>query len=520
MKSEVLHKVLAKKGVRSSLFLILILSTSYFYNYHEIITYRPTSMHQWRNSVSASIAWNYAYEGEFLHPRTHNMQADNFTSDITITEFPLIYYIIGLLYRIFGTHEFIYRLINVVLGFTGLYFLFLLGLKAFRSTLYALVLPLIIFSSPIYVYYTNNFIPDATSLSIALIGFHFFYRFYLNGMNRDLVLSIFILCFAGLNKTPSLLLFFAIGGLFFIERFLKLTLNDEATIFKNRIQTIIWFSLAMLILLGWYGYAKIYTDIHGGVVSLVEIRPIWILSRETIAETWETMTKRFWAGRYHSPLLLIFAFILLIHNIVFWRRHNRVLNYLIVLTLLGGISFTLLFYRSMKQHDYYQMNNLIVPLLVMINFLLYLKNNHTSVFRSWITKSVFVVFIAYLVFSCRWVMTHHYYNGWFETDAIERYNSKYNDITPYLRSLGISRYDKVYCTPDVSINISLYLMDQKGFTDFDRVDLNFREKVRFFTEKGLQYVIIGDMNVIDVIPEELGMERIGTYNGVRIYKIR
>ncbi len=58
----------------------------------------------------------------FFHSRTHNLQANDYTSDITITEFPALYYAIGMLYRVFGYHEFIYKLINILIGFTGLYF--------------------------------------------------------------------------------------------------------------------------------------------------------------------------------------------------------------------------------------------------------------------------------------------------------------------------------------------------------------------------------------------------------------
>ena len=104
--------------------------------------------------------------------------------------------------------------------------------------------------------------------------------------------------------------------------------------------------------------------------------------------------------------------------------------------------------------------------------------------------------------------------------SYEHYNNRYDHITPYLRSLGIERSDKLYCTYDPSINISLYLMDQKGHTDFYRKDRTFQQKVEFFHEKGCEYVIIGDYDRIDdVIPEEIGLNKIGEYNGVGIYKI-
>ena len=42
----------------------------------------------------------------------------------------------------------------------------------------------------------------------------------------------------------------------------------------------------------------------------------------------------------------------------------------------------------------------------------------------------------------------------------------YEEIPPYLRSLGIKKEDEVISLSDVSINVSLYLMNQKGWTNY------------------------------------------------------
>lgn len=520
MNAEALKRIMQHHLFRDALFIFVLLVISCFYNYHEIINYRPTSMHQWRNSISASMAVNYAHEGDFFHPRTHNLQADDLTSDVSVTEFPVVYYVIGMLYRVFGIHEQIFRLVNILIGFTGLFFLFRLGIRAFGNTLYAMALPLLIFSSPIYVYYINNFIPDAPSLSIVFIAFYFFYRFYEKRLNHDFFLSLFFFALAGLIKTPALLLYFAVLGLLFLEILFRAKFHDGRKLFYRWPLHLASLMGVLVLIVTWYAYAKIYTDTHGGIVSEVEIRPIWILSQETISTTWVSIKEKFWDGKYHSPVLLIFTLLLFIHNMVYWKRYNRLLSWLVLLTLIGGIGFSLLFYRSLRNHDYYQMNNLVVPLLIVINFLLFMKENYLFVFRSWVTKSVLTLLILFLVISCRSLMTQHYYEGWFEWNAKVQYNNRYNDITPYLRSLGIDRYDKVYCTPDPSINISLNLMDQKGFTDFFRKNETFSEKLQFFADYGLQYVVVGDTAVMNVAPEKVGLEQIGEYREVRIYKLK
>lgn len=324
---------------------------------------------------------------------------------------------------------------------------------------------------------------------------------------------------AGLIKTPAFLLYFAIAGIFFLEKVFRVRFKTNGEIFSNWKWQSAAMALVLLAAVGWYAYAKIYTDLHGGEVSDVEIRPIWILSGETIRITWEAIKERFHYGNYHSPWLLGLVAVLLIHNFIRWKQYDRLLSWLSVLVLLGGISFSLLFYRSLRNHDYYQMNNLLILVLVSMNFLLWVKNNKAKIYRSLLFRSAVAGLMLFLLVSCEKVMKNYYYGGWFMNYARENYNEKYDDITPYLRSLGIGRDDPVYCTPDVSINISLYLMDQKGHTDFFRKDQAFGDKLELFSEAGAKYVILGDREAMPGAPEDYGLTKIGERNGVQIFRI-
>ena len=514
-----LQSIFQKSLYQNLLFVLVFGAVAWFYNYQEILTYRPTSMHQWRNCVSASMALNYAHEGDFFHPRTHNLQADEMQSDISVTEFPVFYYLIGMLYRVFGFHEIIYRLMHLLIGFAGLFFLYRTGIRMFGHVAYALTLPLLVFSSPIYVYYLNNFIPDAPSLSIVLIAFYFFYRFYGKGKGADLAIAMLFFALAGLIKPPAFLLYFAILGVLILEWIFGARMRSDRKIFQYPIKQLVMMLGPLILALGWFTYARIYTDTHGGIVSEVELRPIWILSRETIQNTWASIVLKFQNGQYHSPAFLLLSGLLFIFVLIRWKKQNQMMRWLVILTFLGGVSFSLLFYRSLRNHDYYQMNNLVIPVLVFVTSLLYMKDQHQRIFRSWISHLVILVFVLFTIISCQSLLHSHYYGGWHEWNARERYNKPYNDITPYLRSLGINRDDKVYCTPDPSINISLYLMDQKGFTDFFRKNQAFSEKVELFAGHGLQYVIIGKDADPDVNPGDAGLIWIGEHKGAKIYRL-
>ncbi len=94
-----------------------------------------------------------------------------------------------------------------------------------------------------------------------------------------------------------------------------------------------------------------------------------------------------------------------------------------------------------------------------------------------------------------------------------------------MRRLGINREDIVYATPDISVNISLYLMDQKGFTDFEFISAPDRtpiERLNLLKGKGLEYVIIGDRKDVmqfEILEPHFG-EKIGQFGTTEIYKVQ
>ena len=111
------------------------------------------------------------------------------------------------------------------------------------------------------------------------------------------------------------------------------------------------------------------------------------------------------------------------------------------------------------------------------------------------------------------------YWNWFHW----QYNEKgvaLESIKPYLRSIGIKKEDLVVSLPDQSPNISLFFMDQKGFTNLDYYDKSFGEKTSIYKSLGAKYLIISDPSLLQdstLIP--LLSNKIGEYKNVGIYKL-
>jgi hypothetical protein len=99
---------------------------------------------------------------------------------------------------------------------------------------------------------------------------------------------------------------------------------------------------------------------------------------------------------------------------------------------------------------------------------------------------------------------------------------KFEGITPYIRSLGIKFDDKVISIPDESPNITLTLLQQKGFTDYHYWN-NYEgiKRTERKIELGAKYLIVqGDENLLrnDVAP--FISNQIGEYNGIKIYRLK
>jgi len=504
----------------STLFWILLMLISFYYGYNKILFIRPSGIHQWRACFSANNALNMYYEMDFFKLHTGSFIAKGNTIDVTVpAEAPLLYYAVAILYKIFGYHEFLYRLLNVIIGMMSLCAVFRLTKLITKNYLISFFIPVILFTSAIYIFYLNNFLTDVTSLSFSLFGFYYFFKFIYHKKYIDFAYTMLMVLIAALLKAPALLIFFSILGYFFLEVVLNVKLNGKEKVFKKPLKYIAGFTGVIIILGLWYYYAKHYTDTHGGITSTVSIRTILGVNDELKGQIWAELYARFKKGYFHSPVFLYFSALLFIMNIVFIKKYNPILSYFtITFFIIGLIGFNFMFFYSIGRCDYYQINNLLFLVPLYLNFTLFLKENYNKIFQSRIFKLAIIILSIVLIHDGKLAIKNKY------SDWHYRYSMQYvnwcGDITPYLRNLGIERDDRVYFTPDPSINVSLYLMDQKGNTDYSVPGKTTKEKIEYLKTKGLKYVLIAKEEILNEegIKESL-YNKIGDYNGVQIFKV-
>ncbi len=516
------------------IFIISFIGISLFYNYPAILQKKNGAIHQWRQADCLSITQNYYKENLPIHtPKIHHI-SDKTGERGVASEFPILYYIVGNIWKITGQQEWIFRLLNVLIAFLGMFYLFRLFYDLFKSIIPSLFLSFFLFTSPIYIYYTNNFLADATALNLVFIGWYHVYKFYNTQKNKYLFYFLGWFLLAGLIKISSLFSFFALGGFALFETLGWIKLRDKK-LFKP--VHLVFFLVPFIPIVAWYSYAISYSEVNGNsYVFLKGILPIWELSSERISETFQQFLAIQKPRMFNSVIhgLTLFFFL---SNIWNYRKINKFLVLINVFLFFGVVLFFILFYQVFDIHDYYLINSLIFYLFTWVTFFYFLSQSKHR-WSKLSNKITLLAGLVYLVFIGS-VHVRHRYNvldpiahagydyisqhdkdvfGWYQFDYAKNQQALEN-ITPYLRSLGIKREDVVMVLGDKSINISLYNMDQLGFTNYcDRRD--YPNQVELAKSFGAEYLFISEYKMND-FQEYLPYmnNEIGKFKNILIYKL-
>lgn len=164
------------------------------------------------------------------------------------TEFPLYSYLVAVLYRVFGTHDIIGRLVSCMFAAWGAVFLYRL-VRIRLSEPIALLSALVMCVIPVHVYFTRTFQPEAMALW-GFLGFVFYWDRWLfrERSLRDLVLATLLGAIGPLLKLNFLYLVMLVGPWMVFERYGWRALK--------RPQNGLPFAGILLATWGWYHYTQ------------------------------------------------------------------------------------------------------------------------------------------------------------------------------------------------------------------------------------------------------------------------
>ena len=99
-------------------FILLFIIMAAIYNYHHILFYPPQSVHQWRQCDCLSLTMNYYQDDNPLfQPSVHYLREDG--TGKTVSDFPLIYFTVAKLCKVYSRQENISASVEANPGFIG-----------------------------------------------------------------------------------------------------------------------------------------------------------------------------------------------------------------------------------------------------------------------------------------------------------------------------------------------------------------------------------------------------------------
>ncbi len=476
----------------------------------ETITLRPQSIHQWRQCDSASQALNY-YQNQvsFLTPQTHTQTGKN---GHAASEFPIIYYFVAKLYQLFGFHEYLFRLVNLLIFTAALVAIFSITQK-FRINACAGIIPVVMVgTSPYVFYYANNFLPNVPAIALIIIGWCFFSYYLTSGKRIQIVWAFFFFTLGSLIKISESISVVAACIVLAAGYFQLFSLNEiSETWRKHGVLKLVLAACCILCIIAWNQYAIWFNKAHGTGQNLLGMLPIWDISRQEAKDIFDRIRYDWSYAIFHRYEWYLFWTALAAFPF-FYSRFNPLLRLITLLLFLGVCSYGMLWFQAFYDHDYYMLTFIIFPFFLSLSWVEYLGRiiHLNKVFK--------LTSILFLALTCGFLTNYSHKvqrNRYFKLKPY--INTVLYSIEPYLRSIGVKRTDLVVSVPDSSPNVSLYLMNNPGWTEAF-TDENYN--INYFHAAGAKYLVISDSSYIThPLYTPFAKHQIGYYRGISIYSL-
>lgn len=510
-------------------FLGLLLMLSVAYDFYGIFEHVPFSMHTWRQMDALSIASNYFYDGfKFFEPRM-NFQISE--GGRAVGEFPILYYINALIWKLTGPNYFTPRLLNVLISYAGLVALFQIGIQLFKGRFWAAcIAPLVLFCSPIYVFYANNYIVNVPALSCLLMAWYYTLRYFDRPKTRTLLVAMLLFGLMAAFRTTMLLGFLPLLLVFYWSRIFN---PNGFRYFTHPIEVAL-LHLPIIVSMGWMTYVKTYNLTYGSEYFLTTINPFWFYTKDT--RTWldiiEVRIPEFYQYGVWGLLVIGIGF-------MGWNRKKLIQSVQIGLLLLalGSFSYGFLWFNNLDDHDYYYLEFYLLTTSIVLTTVHLIGTHYPNISRSIYLKIGVGIVLLEMVLNCALVVRNRYHaidQDWarvfltkdqtektkYDTWQYDLYHRGLEGLEPDLRKWGIQRNDLVLSLPDISPNITLQEMNQKGFTSCYLWGLSAQEMVEECINRGAKFLIINDHNYLK--DHDLSLythQKVGQYLNVSVYKL-
>jgi hypothetical protein len=517
-----------KKILQNLLFTMILIVVSFLFNQPKYLDYPPRGSHQWRQSDAYSMTLNYYNGGmKFFEPAIHLYQSDEGKA---VGEFPIIYYFDALLWKITGPSHVVVRFVNLFIAFCGLFALFRLLSEVLKDPFYAIIIPVFIASSPLFGFYSSSYLINIDALSFLFISWWFFYRFYQEKKMLWLGLALLFVTLAGLLRSTMLLGYFPIMAFYFYQWWSNNRIKSG-----RGIAIAVLFMAPIIFNLLWINFASNYNKTHHSDYFLTTIRPFWEASNP--AKTWSKYYFESLSELFSSFFKILFPLLLLV--IIFnLKKYRNVWVFFTLIIALELMVYTALWFQNLDVHDYYLIEYLIIIPPILIATLIYMKAHLEPILKSVKFRAIVLIVLIFSLFygiartRIRYDKKAFFFTHLFLSEIeihdwgtfhwyYDRSLKSFETIDPYLDSIGIKQTDLVVSVPDPSSNISLSLMDRKGYSMLYMNKKALIDSLPSYIDRGAKYLFIYDHTDFDTgYLNDFTQNKIGEYQNIQIFKLK
>ncbi|CAN5371213.1 hypothetical protein BH11BAC2_BH11BAC2_10700 [soil metagenome] len=472
---------------------------------YKILPLRPQSIHQWAQCDRASVALNYYHDGmDFFHPAVHNL--DNGTG-VTGMEFPFVNYTAAMLYKIFGFHEWLYRLLTLLIYSIGLYCAFKIANWWLKNYWQSIGVMLLFGCSPLLAFYSANFLPEPSTLGFSMLAWFFLTRFIDTNVQRWLWWCTAAMTLACLIKLSALINMPAMAVLIWMNT----EQANRKTVFLNLfLKSVIIVGLTF----SWYRYAMLLSiKTHSEIFLLKSMFP---QNWNNFKDVWNEM-RAVWFMRIYNDFLLVLMLISLFVGVLARKIISKQIFVIGGVLLFSVLAFLLSMWTQLRHHDYYM-----IPMYPLFLFGLIMIVSLINTTKQKVAPLLFLVFfIGFTSFQYYEAKTHIrtcYRKDSWKYSPIQF--DQFFDFKAQLVNCGVKPSDRIISVFDHTPDNSLYLMDQKGVTVSDH---DFDEFTNKYLNTGIfTYLIYNAASEIEGYrfqPAKYQLQFVYRYGYISIYHI-
>ncbi len=487
--------------------------------------------HMWRQADCLSITHHYYTGNPFLEPEMHIQLGHNYTTGKSAGEFPVLYYMVAGFWKVFGKSYLSFRLFYLIIFLAGIWSFYRSLTLLFGSKFWPAWISFLMLTSPIYVYYGVSFLTDVPAFSFVLMALYSLLMYRLKGQIGWFVGSILLFALAGLLKVSSLIAFVFLAFVFCMEVLGIKTLGREK-LFKKPLREVFGLLMVPVLIVAWYYYAHLYNVQSDFKYTFNSIHPFWKGTTEEMQRFGEMFEMYTFSSIYHVSVLALLL-VALIYNLFRFRQLSWLARFSTTVIPFGGTLYFFLWLPLMSHHDYYYIALLILVPAILLPTLFQLRHHHSKVLMQKPMRYAAIGFLAFNMLYCMAVVhLQSDYKNWSRVLITNKpflqirdfFNwereinlSRLTRMESHLIELGIDQGARVVVLPDESFNITLYLLNRKGWTG--REMFQTVEDFERLKQRGATHLIIIDDNLLNApYLQPFLNNQIGDFEGVRIFR--